>query len=248
MGAVARRLFEEAFQDEVLVQVEANPETRSWSAAGRGRLKRNPAGEDGFWWRQNGPEFVQAWIDWRFESGWKVWSTPDGQSAIELDLIVDCPNGDDVIPVKTIIDRVMVMADGELCILDLKSGSRTPDSDLQLAFYRYALLKHYGVDIKYGTYWMARKGVPVEPFELQRYSVHLMETVFRRFVETRNGGYFLPYPSAKCRACSVNRYCAFFGGAMSHLDPDHEDYGKAEAEPVEVNPVVEENTGEDVSV
>lgn len=236
MGAVAKRLFDSAFQDELLTQVEANPDTRSWSAAGRGRTKALPNGEDGAWWRLHGPDMVQSWIDWRHDSAWQVWTTPDNQPAIELEIIADCevdPEatkcecGDCVIPVKMIIDRVMVNHPAkELCILDLKSGARTPDSDLQLAFYRYGIYQKYGVDIKLGTYWMARKGTIVEPFELGRYSIDLMEGMFRRFRQAVDDGIFLPHPSTKCRACAVNKYCAVFGGARSERDPDHPLFGK----------------------
>lgn len=251
MGAVANRLFEQAFQDELLNQVEANPDTRSWSAAGRGKVKSRPQGEDGQWWRDNGPNMVQQWIDWRFESNWVIWTTPDGQAAIELDIIADCPTDDGrVIPVKMFIDRVMIMANKELCIVDLKSGSRTPDSDLQLAFYRYGIFQKYGIDIKYGTYWMARKGLPVDPFSLDRYSVELMEGMFKRFRKAVDLEIFLPHPSMKCRACSVNKFCAAFGGAFADRDPDHPDYGKP-AEAVEAVPEVQEEsksepTGEEI--
>lgn len=233
MGAVAKRLFDGAFNDELLSQVETNPDTRSWSAAGRGRTKSNPAGEDGAWWKLHGPDMVQTWIDWRHDSGWGIWSTPDGQAAIELEIVAKCPtsscihapDGNDCdecyIPVKMIIDRVMVTDAKELIIVDLKSGSRTPDSDLQLAFYRYGIYQTYGIDVKWGTYFMNRKGVAVDPFPLERYSPDLMERMFRKFRFAIDQEIFLPHPSAKCRACSVNKYCAIFGGSLSDRDPDN---------------------------
>lgn len=234
MGAVAKKLFDQAFNDELLTQIEANPNMREWSAAGRGRTKSNPAGEDGTWWRAHGPDMVQAWIDWRFESGWQTWTTPEGNPAIELGIIAQCPNprpGDDLnlsgghIPVKIIIDRVMVIPQTkELCILDLKSGARTPNSDLQLAFYRYGLMQEFGIDVRLGCYWMARKGTITEPQDLQRYQPDMMETWFRRFVKARELEIFLPHPSTTCRGCSVRDYCAAYGGSKSQSDPDHPDY------------------------
>lgn len=229
MGAVAKRLFDQAFNDELLVQIEANPNLRDWSAAGRGRTKSNPAGEDGTWWRLHGPDMVQSWIDWRYDSGWQVWTTPDGDAAIEVEIIAQCeqPEGESI-PVKMFIDRVMVVPESkELCIVDLKSGARTPESDLQLAFYRYGILQRYGIDVRLGAYWMARKGTITEPEDLQRYSPDLMEVWFRRFVKARSMEIFLPHPSTKCRACSLRDFCAAFGGSKSHLDPDHPNYKPA---------------------
>lgn len=217
-GAVAKRLFDSAFNDELLTQVEASPNTRDWTAAGRGRVKTNPAGEDGTWWRLHGPDMVQSWIDWRYDSGWGVWTTPDGQPAIELEIEEECdwPEGEPI-PVKMIIDRVMVTTGKQLCIVDLKSGARTPDSDMQLAFYRYGIFRRYGIDVRLGAYWMARKGVTTEPHDLTHFDPELMEQWFRTFKRATNGGIFLPHPSAKCRACGVRKYCAAVGGELSEF-------------------------------
>jgi putative RecB family exonuclease len=88
---------------------------------------------------------VDNWIKWRAQSGWRVWTTPDGQPAIELSQEFKTPSGRDI---KGYIDRIMIEAETkELVIVDLKSGARSPESDLQLGFYRYEMWNTYGVDI-----------------------------------------------------------------------------------------------------
>lgn len=214
----AERLFQDAFEVELLDLAEDGAQPHTWAAAGRGKTKTNPAGEDARWWRANGPKMVQAWIDWRRASRWLVWTAPDGTPAIELDIEVNMPGTDQ--PLKMFIDRVMQKPDGTLVIVDLKTGSRTPESDLQLATYRYGIFKKYGVLVNYGAYWMARKGEPTEPFNLSRYTPNLMETWFVRFIEAKAADLFIPHPTFLCRACGMRDYCAAFGGSKSHMDPD----------------------------
>lgn len=217
--SLGKRLFDEAFEAEILDVVEDHPNTGQWSVAGRNRKKSNPAGEDGTWWRENGPGMVDNWIRWRSKSGWRVWTTPGGDPAIELSQEFVTPSGKNI---KGYIDRVFVTPEGELVIVDLKSGARTPESDLQLAFYRYCLYHTVGVDIRKGAYWMARTGEMTEVYNLSRITPALMNLYLKRFDVAIQNGIFIPHISFKCRACSHRDFCLAFGGSKSHLDPDYE--------------------------
>jgi RecB family exonuclease len=217
---LSQKLFAEAFEAEVLDVVEDHPDTRAWSAAGRGRRKNLPDGEDGKWWRENGPPMVDNWIRWRAKSGWKVWTTPSGEPAIELSQEFLTPKGRHI---KGFIDRVFVLPSGELAIVDLKSGARTPESDLQLGFYRYCLYNTTGIDIRKGAYWMARSGEMTELYNLTRITPALMSFYLRKLDEAIEHQIFIPHISFRCRACSHRDYCVAFGGSKSHMDPDHEE-------------------------
>lgn len=216
----AKRLFEEAFHAEVLDTVEDHPDTRGWSAAGRGRRKNLPDGEDGKWWLENGPPMVDRWIRWRQETGWKVWTTPTGEPAIELSQEFLTPSGRQI---KGFIDRVFVLPNKELVIVDLKSGARSPESDLQLAFYRYCLYSTMGIDIRGGAYWMARTGEMSEIYNLTRITPPLMNLYLARLDQAIQQKIFLPNISFRCRACSHRDYCLAFGGNKSHIDPDYKE-------------------------
>lgn len=215
-----KRLFEEAFHAEVLDVAEEFPDARGWSAAGRGRRKNLPDGEDGRWWLENGPPMVDNWIRWRKESGWKIWTTPDGKPAIELSQEFVTPKGRQI---KGFIDRVFVHPTGYHVIVDLKSGARTPESDLQLAFYRYCLYNTLGVDIRCGAYWMARTGEMSEVYNLSRITPALMDVYLARLDQAIEGEIFIPHISFRCRACSHRDYCLAFGGSKSHIDPDYQE-------------------------
>jgi hypothetical protein len=216
---LAERLFSEAFEVEVLEAAEEHPDLRTWSAAGKGKTKANPGGEDGAWWRANGPKMVQNWIDWRQAAKWVMWTTPDGEPAIELSIETDVSG----VPLKMYIDRVMVPPKvGVPVIVDLKTGKRSPESDLQLGVYRYGIWRKYGIRIDWGAYWMAREGAMSELYPLARFTPGLLERMFAQFVKAKQAEIFLPHLTFRCRACSMRDYCAAYGGKKSHLDPDHE--------------------------
>src|SRR3954464_334376 len=124
---LSERLFNEAFSAEVADTIDHEPDVRRWSVAGKGKRKGNPEGEDGRWWKTNGPGMVENWVTWRRRVAWKIWTTPDGQPAIELSQEFETPKGRKI---KGFIDRVFVIPGGELVIVDLKSGARSPESDL----------------------------------------------------------------------------------------------------------------------
>lgn len=225
----AADLFTEHFEGELLEVVEDHPDMNQWSVA----AKRTKHPETVEWWRANGPQMVDNYIKWRARSGWRPWRTPDGELAIELDITVDIPDnegcgkGEDctqcVIPLKMYIDSVFVVPSlgNQLVIVDFKTGSRTPDSDLQLGVYRLGIIKKYGIDVRLGAYWMARKGELSEVFNLGHLRPELIETWYRRFRQATDEGLFIPHPTFLCRACAMRDYCSAFGGSKQHMDPDN---------------------------
>ncbi len=216
--ALITDLFHEHFETELLETIEDHPDINQWSVAGK--AKKQP--EDVTWWRANGEQMVRNYAKWRVASGWRPWRTPDGDLAVELDISIDV-NG---IPLKMYVDQVMVSHPGkQLVIVDLKTGQRTPESDLQLGVYRLGILRKYGIDVKLGAYWMARKGELSEVHNLERLRPELLETWFTRFRQATNEGIFIPHPTFLCRACAMRDYCAAFGGRKQHMDPDNHDGG-----------------------
>lgn len=210
----ARQLFSHHF---FATRAEyADTPTSQFRAAGK-PTKTNPHGEDEMWWLANGPSMVQRWMDWREQSGWRIWETPDGRPAIELEMY---PSFDGV-RVRMFVDRIMtVPATGSLVIVDLKSGRRTPASDLQLGFYRTGLWQTFGVNVEFGAYWMARTGELTPIQDITRFTPGLMSAWLHKFVAARDAGIFLPNLSEKCRACGVNQHCHAYGGSKSATDPD----------------------------
>lgn len=196
---------------ERLEQSEIDPS--EWRASGRAS-KAYPNKEDEGWWNEKGPELIEAYRDWRESCPWVLWTTPAGQPAIELDL--RCTFGS--VPVRAIIDRVFVTPDGELAVVDLKSGANPPqDQGLQLGFYASALEVVFDHRPAICAYWNARKGGLSEPKNIDHLTPAYLGNLLGEFVRARDLGIFLPNPSSFCESCGVRRACPLVNGPEASL-------------------------------
>jgi hypothetical protein len=196
----------------------ADTPTDRIATAGKG-TKAYPHGEDEKWWLDNGPKMLESYEHWRDTTDYRIWQTPEGIPAIELGLVVDVGAK---LPVKMYIDRIFINPLGHLAIVDLKSGARSPASDMQLGFYRVGVLQNLGVRIDQGNYYDARKGVLSDTVSLTRYTPALVGHWMRQFEAAREAGIYIPNLSHWCRSCGVRDYCAAYGGLQSHFDPDYQ--------------------------
>jgi hypothetical protein len=167
--------------------------------------KANPQKEDVNFWQATGPQWVQAYIDWRKANpDWKLWKTPQGAPAIELAMLPEFAG----VPVKMILDRVFEV-NGELVIVDLKTSQQTPTNTLQLGFYKVGMLKTFGIDVKWGTYWMARQHGVSPLVSLERYTEDKLEYLVAGFDKARKAGIFLPNTNNCQYKCGLTAHCQF---------------------------------------
>jgi len=167
--------------------------------------KANPNKEDVHFWQNQGPKWVEAYIAWRkTNADWKIWTAPDGNPGIELALT---PVVKDV-AVKMIIDRVFEV-NGELVIVDLKTSQNTPTSSLQLGFYKLGIERTFGVEVKWGTYYMSRGNNISEMVDLSEYTDEKMEYLVETFDKTLKAGLFLPNTNSCQYMCGLTEYCQF---------------------------------------
>ena len=167
--------------------------------------KANPQKEDVNFWQATGPQWVQAYIDWRKANpDWKLWKTPQGAPAIELAMLPEFAG----VPVKMILDRVFEV-NGELVIVDLKTSQQTPTNTLQLGFYKVGLLKTFGIDVKWGTYWMARQHGVSPLVSLEQYTEDKLEYLVSGFDKARKAGVFLPNTNNCQYKCGLTAHCQF---------------------------------------
>lgn len=177
----------------------------STARVGGRATKANPNKEDATFWQTKGPEWVNAYIAWRKQNPtWKIWTAPDGNPGIELALT---PIVSDV-PIKMIIDRVFEV-NGELVIVDLKTSQQTPLSSLQLGFYKLGLEQAFGIEIKWGTYYMSRGSNISEMVDLSQYTYEKMEYLIAQFDKSRKAGIFLPNTNNCQYLCGLTAYCQF---------------------------------------
>jgi hypothetical protein len=167
--------------------------------------KANPQKEDVNFWQVTGPQWVQAYIDWRKANpNWKLWKTPQGAPAIELAMLPEFAG----VPVKMILDRVFEV-NGELVIVDLKTSQQTPTNTLQLGFYKVGMLKTFGIDVKWGTYWMARQHGVSPLVSLEQYTEDKLEYLVSGFDKARKAGVFLPNTNNCQYKCGLTAHCQF---------------------------------------
>ena len=167
--------------------------------------KANPNKEDQEFWQSAGPRWVEGYIAWRKTNpSWKIWTAPDGNPGIELALT---PVVNDV-PVKMIIDRVFEV-NGELVIVDLKTSQNTPTSSLQLGFYKLGLEQTFGIEVKWGTYYMSRGNNISEMVDLSEYTYEKMEYLIMQFDAARKAAIFLPNTNSCQYMCGLTEYCQF---------------------------------------
>jgi hypothetical protein len=100
----------------------------------------------------------------------------------------------------------------EYLIVDLKSGAKAPTSNLQLAFYHWALrslIGHSANDAPVrGAYYLARRGESTAPSDVaQAFPWPDMATRIVAMDQQERAGLYLPRPNIYCRACPVKHQC-----------------------------------------
>lgn len=174
--------------------------------------KAMPFGEDGTWWKNQGPAYIQSWLTWRQANpNLHILTMEDGSPAIELGVLADIQVDDDeVIQLKGYIDRVFVdESTGQVLIVDLKTGKTTPNG-MQLGFYKRALKAAYGIDAQYGAYWMAREGSLSAIEDLDRYTDQVIDYWVAKTYAGVKAGIFLPHVTNLCKGCGVKQHCYVF--------------------------------------
>lgn len=212
-------LWQEVWDETVQAELE-HERSAGWAPEQfytSGRASKDfPHKEDPRWWASKGPGFVKSWVAWRNACGLDIWTTPTGEPAIELPVVAN--QGD--LEVLSVIDRVMVDKDGNLYVIDLKSGSMSPAWPRQLALNNLGLNQQFGVRARYGGFWSARKGGVDPMFDLRIYDEDWMWEQVRMAREIRDQQLYVAQPTNLCNSsCSVRDYCKAVGGSLSHTVP-----------------------------
>ena len=204
-----REQWETAFDLEVDQARLKEPNTNKW-----GGSPSEPIDV----WRQIGPGFVRSYIEWRQRSHWTLWTTPDGEPAIELDVagrLPGCP-----VEIKGYVDRIFHddMFDKHI-VLDLKSGKRPPKSPAQFGTYSALTQAKYGLAVDLGVPFMNRKGTVGRIYDMTEYTPEVVGESYGKAWEKVQAGDWTADPS-DCFICDVQASCAVRGGPLAiHYDP-----------------------------
>ena len=206
-------VWEESF-NEAIADVEKRTGTNptDWRVGGRA-TKEYPDKENKVWWDVNGlkmfQEFAQVWG----ESHIKIWETPDGLPGIELGF--NQYFGD--VLIKGYADLVGVLPTGELIVVDFKTGSRTPDSAMQLGLYACLMELQFGIRPTRGYFYLARHAKFEEAEGMERWTVDVFTDLFAQFARGLEAEIFLPNIGMSCGTCGVKDYCYAVGGELSSV-------------------------------
>ena len=185
--------------------------------AGGRKSKDWPDKESQAWWEYYGPQFVASWQRWvqeKFNEGWSwLHYGPNDEPAIEVPVQFVTSE----VTVKGYIDRVMVDPNGQVVVIDLKTGSREPASSLQLAIYSLGLQRNLGVTASLGGYWMARQADVPSLHSLSHLTEELVGSWFASVQTGIENEIFVPKVSPLCNSCSVAPYCPAVGGDQDAL-------------------------------
>lgn len=180
-------------------------------------LNGGPNKKDYGWWLNRGPEIVAAWDEWVSECGYTLAIMPDGSPGIEVVINVSIGGEDQL----GFIDRVYLDREGDVIIIDLKTGE-TPKSKLQLGTYKVGLERKYGLVATQGAYWMGKDGQLTPLADLTIYTAPYLDSLFAQAWAGIRAGVFLPNVTNMCNGCGVRDYCRAVGGNSAITIPIRE--------------------------
>jgi len=187
--------------------------TDQWHCAGR-PSKEWPLKANEDFWRANGPTYCLNYINWRRETweSWPLYELPDGSPAIELSLRVTIGG----VPVVGAIDRIFV-PNGEVTIVDYKTGSKKPSSVQQLQEYGIAVRKSsLDCEPSSAAYFMARTGKLECQTVLAGQDFQWIEDTFAAADVGIRNKVFLPNTSSYCGSCGVAKFCRAMGSDKTY--------------------------------
>lgn len=182
----------------------------------RYRLSRK---ENFDWWVTEGEQMIKRYYEWRLTSGWKIWTSDfepewdlEGNIAngylrgVETSFRVDLPGME--VPDVGYIDRIFVLPDGRVILIDLKTWFRERTTT-QLQHYMVIAREHLGIPVDGIGYYDARLGKPTGLSYPKDWDTKRLVELLKPVEEGIIGDVFPPKPGAQCGWCSVAKHCEF---------------------------------------
>lgn len=205
-----KKVWDKTYTD-LLSEIEKETGTKRehWKRAGR-LTKDKPNKEDAVWWQLEGVKQLIAYNTWLRTKHYRVYVEGDD---IYSEKETTVTFGD--VEVKGFLDAVMVTPDGELFVMDAKSGTRKPSTALQLGLYATAIKMAGGPIITKGAFMMTRTTELTELIDVSKYDENYFTPIFAGLKTGIENKIFLPNPGDPCFTCDVKDSCYTVGGIDS---------------------------------
>ena len=215
-------LIREAFALDLESRTKAEEELyqvhRSQFRASGRASKQWPDKETEAWWKEKGPEFVLAWKSWRRVTPWDLVEIVNPKTGeiidpIEYSFKLELADG---LQTWGAIDRLFTYQ-GQLIVVDLKTGAYEPKKPDQLGDYSSAIEAATGIRPAWGYFWMARSGGTTDGFNLNRPRL-MLPAMAKTYGTAQRGieaGIFLANVSNLCSSCPVREFCSAVDGPRS---------------------------------
>ena len=207
--------FIDVYQDAIAKMREEWPEEHDWITGGRKSGFKDIEDREaiGVWQVLDYVDFAEA-----HKNVWRILPLGDGKVATEVEFRIDFGG----VECYGFIDQIRQYPDGSLEVADLKTGTSTPGSSMQLGVYAHVvqqntgILPVSGVFVKAGRPATPKVGI-VKPTRdvshlLHRWEKPLLDSIFRDMDRAEKAGIYLPNPQDGCdRVCTVSEYCRVKG-------------------------------------
>jgi putative RecB family exonuclease len=207
-------LFTDLYREDVAKAKALWPEEADWLTGGRKKGWQDIEDREaiGLWQVADYVAFAESQKDL-----WRILPMGDGKIATEVrfETVLGGVN------VVGFIDQIRQYRDGSLAVADLKTGSSTPGSTMQLGVYAHVAEEQTGVRPEVGMFIKAGRPATARmpekptrdiPHQLGDWTPELLGDMFKNMDRMDKLGLFLPNPQDGCeRTCTVSEHCRIKG-------------------------------------
>lgn len=186
-----------AFDSELAALLAKHPDEPEWIRGGVKGLDRDIRER-----RAKGAAQVASYARWAVEQEWRVWTLPDETPALEVPFSIELGGK----PVKGYIDAIWEWPDGSIEPVDLKTGTKQPETARQIGLYKVAIGQIFGEQVTQGRYLML-KDLSHKPIDVRRYTYEYLDELYGHVHRGIAAGAFPARPSGGCFTCTSKRSC-----------------------------------------